>query len=125
MERYEVQVLDSYGNVTYPDGQAASLYGQFPPLVNVSRPPGAWQSYDIVFRAPRFDDAGRLVRPAIVTVLHHGVLVQDRVGLTGPTAHRARPPYQAHANRLPTRLPEHPPPVPFRNIWLRNSHAVT
>ena len=89
MGQYEVQVLDSYGNTTYPDGQAAALYGQYPPLVNASRPPGQWQTYDIVFRAPRFDAGGRLVRPARVTVLHNGVLVQDARELTGPTAHKA------------------------------------
>jgi hypothetical protein len=116
---YEVQVLDSYENVTYPDGQAAALYGQFPPLVNVSRRPGEWQSYDIVFRGPRFDASGRLTRPATVTVLHNGVLVHDHVTLTGPTAHRARPPYAAHPDRLPIKLQDHGHPVRFRNIWLR------
>ncbi|HET7746905.1 MAG TPA: DUF1080 domain-containing protein, partial [Vicinamibacteria bacterium] len=96
MGRYEVQVLDSYRNRTYPDGQAAALYGQYPPLVNASRPPGEWQTYDIVFRAPRFDAGGRLLRPARITVLHNGVLVQDGRELTGPTAHQKRPPYEAH-----------------------------
>ena len=103
MGRYELQVLDSYGNRTYPDGQAAALYGQYPPLVNASRPPGQWQTYDIVFRAPRFDAAGKLLRPARVTVLHNGVLVQDGRELTGPTAHKTRPPYKAHAEKLPAR----------------------
>lgn len=119
MGRYEVQVLDSYGNETYADGQAAAQYGQFPPLVNASRPPGVWQSYDIIFRGPRFDAAGRLLRPATVTVLHNGVLVQDHVTLTGPTGHYARPPYEAHPERLPIRLQDHAHPVRFRNIWLR------
>jgi hypothetical protein len=117
--RYEVQVLDSHQNTTYPDGQAAALYGQFPPLVNASRPPGQWQSYDIVFRAPRFDAAGKLLRPARVTVLHNGVLVQDAQELTGPTAHKARPPYTAHADKLPIGLQDHDHPVRFRNIWVR------
>src|SRR5690606_7600090 len=94
--RYEVQVLDSYQNRTYADGQAAALYGQHPPLVNASRAPGEWQTYDIIFRGPRFDAAGTLLRPAFVTVIHNGVLVQDHRELTGPTANRARPPYEAH-----------------------------
>jgi hypothetical protein len=119
MGRYEVQVLDSYGNRTYPDGQAAALYGQRPPLVNASRPPGEWQAYDIIFRRPRFDAAGKLLRPARVTVLHNGVLVQDAVELTGPSAHQARPPYEAHADRLPISLQDHGVAVRFRNVWVR------
>ena len=119
MQRYEVQVLDSYGNVTYPDGQAAALYGQFPPAVNASRKPGEWQTYDIVFRRPRFDEGGKLVTPARITVLHNGVLVHDNVTLTGATAHRRRPPYEAHPDRLPISLQDHGHPVRFRNIWLR------
>jgi len=119
MGRYEVQVLDSYGNVTYPDGQAAALYGQYPPRVNASRPPGEWQSYDIIFHRPRFGPGGALVSPAVVTVLHNGVLVQDAVTLTGPTAHQSRPPYSAHPDRLPISLQDHEHPVRFRNIWLR------
>lgn len=124
MDTYEVQVLDSYQNRTYPDGQAASLYGQFPPLVNASRPPGEWQSYDIVFRAPHFGPNGVVERPATITVLHNGVLVQEHVTLTGPTAHQARPPYAAHADRLPIKLQDHAHPVRFRNIWLRELPAV-
>jgi hypothetical protein len=119
MSRYEVQVLDSYDNTTYPDGQAAALYGQFPPLVNASRPPGTWQSFDIVFRGPRFDSSGSVTTPATITVFHNGVLVQDHVTLTGPTAHRARPPYEAHPDKLPIVLQDHDHPVRFRNIWLR------
>ena len=119
MGMYEVQVLDSYENRTYPDGQAAAVYGQYPPLVNASRPPGEWQTYDIAFRAPRFDASGAVVAPARVTVLHNGVLVQDAVELTGPSGHRSRPPYQAHAARLPLSLQDHAHPVRFRNVWVR------
>jgi hypothetical protein len=119
MDLYEVQVLDSYNSRTYADGMAAAIYGQYPPLVNASRRPGEWQTYDIVFRAPRFDGNGALVSPAVMTVLHNGVLVQDRAELTGPTAHKARPPYKAHADRLPISLQDHSHPVRFRNIWVR------
>lgn len=119
MSKYELQVLDSYANQTYADGQAGALYGQFPPLVNASRPPGVWQSYDIVFHGPRFDSSGRLLRPATMTVFHNGVLVQDHVTLTGPTGHYARPPYEAHPGELPILLQDHSHPVRFRNIWLR------
>jgi hypothetical protein len=87
--------------------------------VNASRPPGQWQTYDIVFHAPRFDRAGKLMSPAHVTVLHNGVLVQDDVALSGPTAHQARPPYEAHAAKLPLMLQDHGNPVRYRNIWLR------
>jgi hypothetical protein len=117
--RYEVQVLDSYDNRTYADGQAAALYGQHPPLVNASRPPGEWQTYDIVFRGPRFDAQGAVTRPARVTVIHNGVLVQDNTELTGPTVHQQRPPYEAHAERLPLSLQDHGDRVRFRNIWVR------
>jgi hypothetical protein len=119
MGQYEVQVLDSYGSKTYPDGQAAALYGQYPPLVNASRPPGQWQAYDIVFRAPRFDGAGKLLKPARITVLHNGVLVQDNRVLPGPTAHQKRPPYAAHPAKLPISLQDHDFPVRYRNIWIR------
>jgi Domain of Unknown Function (DUF1080)/Gluconate 2-dehydrogenase subunit 3 len=116
---YEIQVLDSSGNVTYPDGQAAAVYGQYPPLVNASRPPGEWQTYDIVFHGPRFDADGKVTRKARVTVLHNGVLVQDDVELVGPTANKARPPYTAHPAKLPLGLQDHDHPVRFRNIWIR------
>jgi hypothetical protein len=119
MGMYEVQVLDSWENVTYADGQAAALYGQYPPLVNASRKPGEWQSYDIVFRRPRFDASGKVTSPARVTVLHNGVLVQDNVELTGPTGHYKRPPYERHADKLPISLQDHGHPVRFRNFWVR------
>lgn len=119
MGHYELQVLNSWRNDTYPDGQAAAVYGQYPPLVNASRAPGTWQVYDIVFRAPRFDPAGALLRPATMTVLHNGVLVQDHVTITGPVSHGSRPPYEAHAAALPLGLQDHGEPVRFRNIWVR------
>jgi hypothetical protein len=123
MGRYEVQVLDSDGNTTYADGQAAALFGQFPPLVNASRAPGLWQSYDIAFRAPRFGKDGALQRPARITVFHNGVLVHDGRELTGPTAHKARPAYRAHADKLPLGLQDHEHPVRYRNIWIRELPA--
>ena len=119
MGLYEIQVLDTYENKTYADGMASAVYGQYPPLVNASRPPGQWQSYDIVFHGPRFDKEGKLTRPARVTVLHNGVLVQDNVELSGPTAHGERPPYKAQPDKLPLALQDHGNPVHYRNIWIR------
>jgi hypothetical protein len=119
MGRYEVQVLDSYQNRTYADGQCAAIYSQYPPLVNASRPPGQWQTYDIVFHRPHFDEAGRVVEPARFTVFHNGILVQDNVELTGPTAYMERPPYEAHADRLPIQLQDHGNRVRYRNMWIR------
>lgn len=123
MGRYEVQVLDSYKNRTYADGMAGAVYGQYPPLVNASRPPGEWQSYDIVFRRPRFDARGQVVTPAYLTVIYNGVLVQDHVALTGPTAHMRRPPYEAHPDRQPLRLQDHGRKVRYRAIWIRDLEA--
>lgn len=120
MGRYEVQILDSWQNTTYADGQASALYGQYPPMVNASRPPGEWQSYDIIFRRPRFDASGKFVSPARVTVLHNGVLVHDNAALVGPTGHTRRPPYEAHPDRLPITLQDHGHPVRFRNVWVRD-----
>lgn len=121
MDRYEVQILDSYRDRAkiYADGQTAAIYGQHPPIVNASLPPGEWQTFDILFRRPRFDANGRVIRPARMTVLHNGVLVQDNVELTGPTAHQQRPPYEAHPDRAPLMLQNHDSPVRFRNIWIR------
>jgi hypothetical protein len=119
MGRYEVQILDSYDNTTYADGQAAAVYGQYPPLVNATRPPGEWQSYDIIFRGPRWTAGGKLTRPALITVVHNGVLVQDHVALWGGTAWLRHAPYVPHATRLPLVLPDHSNPVRFRNIWMR------
>ena len=119
MGRYEVQVLDSYKNETYPDGSAASLYKQWPPLVNASRQPGEWQSFDIIFEAPRFDDDGKLQQPGYVTVLHNGVLVQNHAELQGSTAWDRPPEYSAHPPKLPLHIQDHGNPVKFRNIWIR------
>jgi hypothetical protein len=119
MGLYEVQVLDSYENKTYADGQASAVYGQYPPQVNTSRPPGQWQWYDIVFHGPRFDASGKLLRPARETVFHNGVLVQDNVELSGPTEHGERPPYKPTPEKLPLALQDHGDPVRFRNIWIR------
>jgi len=119
MTMYELQVLDSYQNDTYPDGQAGAIYGENPPLVNATRPPGQWQEYDIVFRRPRFKADGSLEKPARMTVFLNGVLIQDNFELVGPTANKARPPYKAHADKLPLTLQDHGNPVRYRNIWVR------
>jgi hypothetical protein len=116
---YEVQVLDSFNNVTYADGQAGALYGQWPPLVNAARRPGEWQSYDIVFEAPRFDSELRLARPAYITVFHNGVLLHHRKELMGPTVHRALPQYRQQPAEGPIVLQDHGNPVRYRNIWVR------
>ena len=120
MGLYEIQVLDSYNNKTYADGQASAVYGQYPPLVNASRAPGRWQTYDIIWHGPRFDANGKLTRPAQVTVLHNGVLTQDHVELSGPTGHHVRPPYTPGPDKLPLALQDHNHPVRYRNIWIRN-----
>ncbi len=120
MGRYEVQVLDSYENVTYADGQAAALYGQHPPRVNASRAPGEWQSYDITFRRPRFAPDGRVMEPARITMYHNGVLVHQDQAFQGATAHMRRAVYEAHESRLPLSLQDHGDAVRFRNIWVRD-----
>ena len=118
MGRYEVQVLDSFDNRTYVNGQAASVYKQHIPLVNASRPPGKWQTYDIIFMAPRFGPEGRIERPATMTVLHNGVLVQNDVTLRGPTEYIGEPQYREHGD-APLELQDHRSPVAYRNIWIR------
>ena len=125
MGRYEVQILDSYKNETYPDGQAAAIYKQSPPLVNASRPPGKWQSLDIIFRGPRFSDAGKLMRPAAMTVLHNGVVVQNDFELEGSTAWDSPPAYRPHADKLPLHIQYHGDPVRFRNIWVRELDSAS
>jgi len=119
MKTYEVQVLDSYHAATYPDGQAAAIYGQYPPLVNAMRPPGDWQVYDIIFHRPHFDASGKLTQPARLTVFHNGILVQDDMAVLGPTSNGRRSAYSAHADKLPIELQDHGHPVRFRNIWIR------
>jgi hypothetical protein len=118
---YELQVLDSYNNTTYVNGQAASIYKQSPPLVNPNRKPGEWQSYDIVWTAPRFNDDGSLKTPANVTVLFNGVLVQNHFELKGQTLYIGQPFYKAY-DRAPIKLQAHgdkSEPLSFRNIWAR------
>lgn len=119
MGKYEVQVLDSYENQTYFDGQCGSIYKQFPPLVNASRKPGEWQTYDIIFSAPKFDEQKKVTKPAYLTVLHNGVLVQNHSELLGGTFYDRPPAYEAHADKLPIHLQFHGDPVRYRNIWLR------
>ncbi|MFN3648317.1 MAG: DUF1080 domain-containing protein [Armatimonadota bacterium] len=116
--RYEIQVLDSYQSPTYPDGQAGSLYGQYPPLVNASRKPGEWQTMDIIFNGPRFED-GKLVRPAYATVFHNGVLVHHHAEVLGPMLHKVRAPYTPHGEKGRIAFQDHGDPVRFRNVWIR------
>ena len=119
MDRYEVQVLDSYDNKTYFHGQAGSVYKQHAPLVNASRKPGEWQTYDIVFHAPRFDDQGKVIDRARVTVLHNGVLIQNNVEIYGLTYNDRPALYIAHSAEEPLHLQDHGNPVRYRNIWIR------
>jgi hypothetical protein len=119
MGTYELQVLDSYNNKTYFDGQCGSMYKQHPPLVNACRKPGEWQTYDVIFEAPRFAADGKLLRPAYITVLQNGVLVQNHFELLGATAWDSPPKYTAHAAKLPIQLQFHGNPVKYRNIWIR------
>ncbi len=119
MGRYEIQVLDSWNNKTYADGQAGAIYGWWPPLVNAARKTGEWQAYDIVFEAPKFDEAKKLVKTAFVTVFHNGVVLHHRKEIGGPMAHRVVRPYVAHAPEEPLMLQNHNTKVRYRNIWAR------
>lgn len=119
MGRFEVQVLDSFENRTYADGSAGSIYGQFPPLVNASRRPGEWQSYDIIFKRPRFGEDGQLVAPAQITVLHNGIVIQNATEPYGPSSWLVRDEYKPMEPKLPLSLQDHGNPVRFRNIWIR------
>ncbi len=116
---FELQILDSYDNKTYADGQASALYGWKPPLVNASRRPGEWQTYDIIFEAPRWDENGELVKKAYVTVLHNGVLTQHRQAYLGNTQHKKVATYNKVVEKGPIQLQNHGDPVRFRNIWVR------
>ncbi|MEZ6055608.1 MAG: DUF1080 domain-containing protein [Planctomycetaceae bacterium] len=120
MGKYEVQILDSFENQTYFDGQCAAIYKQHPPLVNVCRKPGEWQTYDIVFHAPRFDDDGKVTSPALLTVFQNGVLVQDHFELLGKTAWDSAPAYERHGERESLSIQHHGNPVRVRNIWIRD-----
>jgi hypothetical protein len=118
-QKYEIQVLDSWDNPTYLDGMCAAIYKQRPPMVAASRKPGEWQTYDIIWEAPRFKD-GKLARPAYVTVLHNGVLVHNHAELLGDTPYDRPPAYTPHPEKLPLVLMYHGNPVRFRNIWARD-----
>lgn len=119
MDRYEVQVLDSYNNKTYYHGQAGAVYKQHAPLVNASRKPGEWQTYDIIFKAPKFDEQGKVIERARVTLLHNGVLIQNNVEIYGNTYHDRPALYIAHPSKAPVKLQDHGNPVRYRNIWIR------
>ncbi len=118
-DRYEIQVLDSYKNPTYWDGACGSIYKQWPPLVNANRKPGEWQTYDIIFQAPRFDTSGKLKTPGYATVIQNGIVVQNHAEILGSTAWDRPPAYEAHPVRQPIHLQDHGNPVRYRNIWLR------
>jgi hypothetical protein len=119
MGLYEIQVLDSYDNLSYADGQAGAIYGQWPPLVNAARKPGEWQTYDIIFEAPRFE-GNKLTRPAYQTVIWNGVIIHNRKEVMGPMVYRNVASYQTpHAAELPLMLQDHNNPVRYRNIWIR------
>lgn len=119
MGKYEVQVLDSYENVTYYHGQAGAVYKQYAPLVNASRKPGEWQAYDIIFHAPHFDDQGKVTDRARVTVLHNGVLIQNNVEIYGITYNDRPALYIAHPPQESLRLQDHGNPIRYRNVWVR------
>jgi hypothetical protein len=117
-------VLDSYNNPTYPDGQATAIYSQSPPLVNASLPPQKWQIYDIIFEGPRFNADGTVAKKAVTTILHNGVVTQNRTEVTGDTPHRAVGKYNKHPEKGPIKLQDHSNPMRFRNIWIREIKPV-
>ena len=118
-KEYEIQILDSYENVTYSNGQAASVYKQSIPLVNASRPPGEWQIYDIIFNEPVYDDQGYRLKKGTFTVFHNGILVQNNVEIQGTTEHTGKPKLRNIKTPKKLYLQDHSNPVSFRNIWLR------
>lgn len=124
MDKYEIQVLDSYDNETYYDGQAGAIYKQTPPAANAMRPPGQWNSYDIFWTAPRFDDEGELVSPAYITAVHNGVLILNHFELLGDTPFNRPPRYKPHESTGPISIQDHGNPVGFRNIWVRPFRPV-
>ena len=119
MNTYELQILDSYDNKTYFDGQAGAIYKQTPPAVNATKPPGTWNVYDFLCTAPRFHEDGSLKSPAYITALHNGVLILNHFELLGDNPFTQPPKYAKHADRLPIRLQDHGNPMRFRNIWVR------
>lgn len=121
---YEIQILDSYQDQTYFDGQAGAIYKQTPPMVNAMRPPGQWNTYDIIWRAPRFNDDGSLKSPAYITAIHNGVVIQNHFELLGDTPYNRPPAYQPHPPKGPLSLQDHGNPVRFRNIWVRELSPV-
>lgn len=124
MGKYEIQVLDSYDNETYHDGQAGAIYKQTPPMVNAMRPPGEWNTYDIFWTAPRFNEDKTLASPAYVTIVHNGVLLTNHFALLGDTPYNRPPKYEAHSETGPIALQDHGNPVRFRNIWVRETNPI-
>lgn len=117
---YELQILDCYNNETYPDGSTGAMYGQYPPLANACRPQGQWQVYDVIFRAPKLDENGKVIKPATMTAILNGVVVQDHSEFIGTTAHKALAAYpDKHPAKGPIGLQDHGNPLRFRNIWVR------
>ncbi len=120
MDRYEIQVLDSFENETYHDGEAGAIYKQTPPAVQCVRPPGEWNTYDIFWTAPRFDQQGELISPAYITAMNNGVLILNHFELLGDTPFNRPPKYTKHGEKGPISIQDHSNPVRFRNIWVRN-----
>lgn len=125
MGKYEIQILDSYENETYSDGQSGAIYKQTPPAANVNRPPGEWNTYDVFWTCPRFNDDGSLKSPAYITAVHNGVLILNHFELKGNTPYSVPPSYKQHPARGPISLQDHGNPVRFRNIWVRDFKPAT
>jgi Domain of Unknown Function (DUF1080) len=124
MGKYELQILDSYQNETYYDGQAGAIYKQTPPLANATRAPGEWNAYDVFWTAPRFNDDGSLKSPAYITAVHNGVLILNHFELKGDTPFNRPPKYEKHGEKGPLSLQDHGNPMRFRNIWVREIKPV-